>query len=84
MGSEPRFLRARSVAMHRLSTYRWKPPGPSGTAGKHWSEAIFGNELLTGFAEAAGVAMPLSILTIASLRDIGSVDYTQAEPYNLA
>jgi hypothetical protein len=46
---------------------------------------MFGNELLTGFAEAAGVAMPLSILTIASLRDIGySVDYTQAEAYNLA
>ena len=57
--------------------------GGAGTAGSHWSEDAFGRELMTGFIEGAN--NPLSILTIATLRDLGySVDYAQAEPYNLA
>ena len=54
--------------------------GGSGTAGVHWSEAVFGNELMTGFI--AGAPDPLSSLTIAGLRDLGySVNTGQAEPY---
>jgi hypothetical protein len=57
--------------------------GSSGTAGKHWSEAVFGNELMTGFT-SPGTRSPLSVMTIAALRDLGySVDYAQADPYSL-
>jgi len=56
--------------------------GVTGTIGKHWSEDVFGNELMTGFM--TGLPNPLSILTIAALRDLGySVDYSQAEAYTL-
>ena len=41
----------------------------SGTAGVHWSEAVFGNELMTGYI--SGTPDPLSSLTIAALRDLG-------------
>ncbi len=51
----------------------------------HWSEAVFGNELLTPEAEGAGIKIPLSQLTIASLRDIGwNVNYGAAEPFSLS
>jgi hypothetical protein len=54
--------------------------GGSGTAGVHWSEAVFGNELMTGFI--SGGSNPLSILTIASLKDQGySVNFGAADPY---
>ena len=39
---------------------------------------------MTGYAESSG-NMPLSILTIAALEDLGySVDYSAAEAYSLA
>jgi len=51
----------------------------------HWSEAILGNELLTPEAEGAGIKIPLSQLTIASLRDIGwNVNYGAAEPFSFS
>jgi Tryptophan-rich Synechocystis species C-terminal domain/Leishmanolysin len=54
--------------------------GGPGTAGGHWSEAVFGNELMTGFI--SGASNPLSILTIASLQDQGyAVNYRAADPY---
>jgi Bacterial pre-peptidase C-terminal domain len=50
----------------------------------HWSEAILGDELLTPEAEGAGLTIPLSQVTIASLRDIGwSVNYGAAEAFTL-
>jgi hypothetical protein len=50
-----------------------------GTACGHWDEGFFANELMTGFAEAPGVNMPLTALTVASLKDLGyDVDYSQA------
>jgi hypothetical protein len=56
--------------------------GGAGTAGVHWSEDIFGNELLTGYLDTG--LNPLSILTIAALRDLGyTVDTSQAELYTL-
>ena len=56
--------------------------GGSGTAGVHWSEAVFGNELMTGFT--SGVPDPLSILTIGAMQDLGyTVNYAAADPYSL-
>lgn len=56
--------------------------GGSGTAGVHWSEATFGNELMTGFI--SGNSNPLSRLTISSLRDLGyTVNYAAADFYAL-
>ena len=58
--------------------------GGWGTAFAHWLEAVFDNELMTGFVERPGVSMPLSIVTIGSLQDLGyNVDYGAADPYRL-
>jgi hypothetical protein len=49
----------------------------------HWREEIFNTELMTHEAEFDGV-MPLSQMTIASLRDIGwLVNYGAADFYTL-
>lgn len=49
----------------------------------HWREEIFDREIMTHESEA-DVPMPLSQITIASLRDIGwNVNYGAAEPYSL-
>ncbi|MBD3885128.1 pre-peptidase C-terminal domain-containing protein [Phormidium tenue FACHB-886] len=53
----------------------------------HWDENKFQDELMTPYAERQGTKMPLSQITIASLRDIGwNVNYGAAETYttNLA
>ena len=42
--------------------------GGDGTAGGHWDEALFGNELMTGFIDAGNY---LSDMTFASLEDLG-------------
>lgn len=55
--------------------------GGPGTAGGHWSESVFGGELMTGYA---GGSMAMSRMTIASLQDMGyGVDYSTADPYTL-
>jgi PKD repeat protein len=54
----------------------------SGIRDGHWREAVFDNEIMTGFLNSG--ANPLSRLTIASLEDLGySVNYGAAEPYTL-
>ncbi len=56
--------------------------GGPGTRDSHWREAVFHNELMTGFVGAAG--NPMSRVTVASLADMGYVvDLTKAEPYAL-
>jgi hypothetical protein len=58
--------------------------GGSGTAGAHWSESVFNAELMTGYAESAGVAMPISRMTIGALQDLGyTVNYSAADTYTL-
>ena len=58
--------------------------GGSGTAGAHWDEDTFNAELMTGFAESPGIAMPISRMTIGSLEDLGyTVNYAAADPYSL-
>jgi len=58
--------------------------GGPGTANSHWDEEAFDAELMTGYIEASGTAMPLSRMTIASLADLGyAVDLTVADSYFL-
>jgi Leishmanolysin len=56
--------------------------GGSGTARVHWRETVFAGELMTGFI--SGTGNPLSVLTVASLQDLGYVvDFEGADPYVL-
>jgi Leishmanolysin len=56
--------------------------GGTGTRDSHWREAVFRNELMSGFIAAPG--NPLSRMTTASLGDLGyQVDLDAAEPYML-
>jgi leishmanolysin len=56
--------------------------GGQGTRGSHWRDAVFANELMTGFVGVAG--NPLSKMTVASLQDLGYVvNLDAAEPYSL-
>lgn len=56
--------------------------GGAGTAGDHWRESVFHTELMTGYIEAPGVFMPLSRMTIATMKDLGyQVDYSKADPF---
>ncbi|QLY28069.1 leishmanolysin-related zinc metalloendopeptidase [Nocardia huaxiensis] len=56
--------------------------GGPGTAGGHWRETVFRNELMSGFIAAPG--NPISAVTVASLADLGyQVSMTAAEPYTL-
>jgi hypothetical protein len=56
--------------------------GGPGTFGGHWREAIFGNELMTGYVDDH--RDPLSTLTVAAFDDMGyTVNYSAAEAYQL-
>ena len=58
--------------------------GGAGTAGGHWRESVFKTELMTGYAEQPGVAMPISRMTVGGLQDLGyMVNYAAADPYVL-
>jgi subtilisin-like proprotein convertase family protein len=57
--------------------------GGEGTREGHWREAVFGNELMTGF-HGQGVVNPISRLTIASLEDLGyEVNYDAADDFEI-
>ncbi len=57
--------------------------GDDGTRDSHWSETLFKSELMTGYAERSG-PMPLSVMTIRSLGDLGySVDPAAADAYTI-
>lgn len=52
----------------------------AGTQCLHWEESCFLGELMTGFSTDG---LELSILTIASLDDLGyTVDYSRADPFD--
>jgi len=56
--------------------------GGSGTIFAHWRESILDNELMTGFINFG--TNPLSVVSIASLADLGyGVDAGAADPYVL-
>ena len=57
--------------------------GGSGTADSHWSEAVFNNELMTGYINMG--SDPLSRMTVASLQDLGyHITYNAAAIDNYA
>lgn len=57
--------------------------GGPGTRCGHWDEATFGHELMTGYLNA-GVANPLSRLSVRSLQDLGfTVAADAADAYEL-
>jgi hypothetical protein len=73
-------------AYHQLggsgSTVPLETGGGTGTALVHWSDAVFGNELMTGYLSPN--PNPLSIMTIGSLQDLGyRVNYGAADPYSI-
>lgn len=56
--------------------------GGSGTRDSHWRESTFNTELMTGFLDSGVV--PISALTVGSLRDIGfTVNDAAADPYTI-
>jgi hypothetical protein len=56
----------------------------AGNRDSHWRESVFDAELMTGFVEAVGKAMPLSNMTIQSLADLGySTNSLAADPYTV-
>jgi len=55
-------------------------PAPAGTRDGHWSESVFGNELMSGYI--SGTPNPISRITVASLADIGyTVNMAAADAY---
>lgn len=55
--------------------------GELGTCDSHWSKAVFGDELMTGYI---GSKNPLSRVTIGSMQDLGyTVNYGAADAYSL-
>ena len=58
--------------------------GGAGTKCSHIDEDIFDAEVMTGYIENAGTTMPISLLTIKMLEDLGySVADSEADAYNL-
>lgn len=61
--------------------------GGAGTADAHWRDAVFFNELMTGFVNSrvsvpVGIMNPLSIMSIQSLADAGyTVNPLAADPF---
>jgi len=54
--------------------------GGSGTRGSHWSENVFDNELMTGWANGS---MPISRVTVGALADMGyRVNLSAADAYS--
>lgn len=57
--------------------------GGVGTAGAHWDEGVYENELMTGYLGSANTH-PLSVLTVGALEDLGySVRSGEADPYTI-
>jgi hypothetical protein len=83
-GSDPRFAGPRAAAVWssygRTGTVPVENTGGSGTRDSHWRETTFANELMTGWLNNG--SNPLSVLSIASLADLGyRVSTTPADAY---
>ena len=63
--------------------------GGGGTADAHWREAVFFNELMTGFVNSrttvpVGIMNPMSVMSIQSLADFGYVvNPKAADPFGI-
>lgn len=91
-GADPQYVGERGIAEYqallgtstRPSGVPVENSGGGGTRDAHWRESVFVSELMTGYAERPGVAMPISRLTVGSLEDLGyRVNYAAADPYGL-
>jgi hypothetical protein len=83
---DPKYTGAAGVAAYQeLGGNRFVPletEGSVGTVIGHWREAVFGNELMTGYLNSG--LQPLSRMTIAALADQGyGVSLAAADPYAL-
>jgi hypothetical protein len=85
--NNPRFTGANATAEYNrlFGTSAGSVPvesgGGAGTRLSHWSEAVFGNELMTGWYNS-GQSNPLSRITVASMADLGyQVNLAAADPY---
>ncbi len=84
--SNPTYKGARGITEWRTLGGSGNVPventGGPGTAGGHWRETTFNNELMTGFINSG--SNPLSRLSIASLGDLGyTVNVGAADAYSL-
>lgn len=84
--ANPRFIGDNAVAEYSTLGASGNVPvestGGPGTRDAHWSETVFGNELMTGFINPG--QNPTSRLTLASLADLGyRVDVGRADTYSL-
>lgn len=87
--SNPIYVGARAVAEYssifgiQATSVPVENTGGPGTYGGHWRETVLDAELMTGYAESAGVAMPLSRITVGGLQDLGyTVNYAAADAYS--
>jgi hypothetical protein len=86
-GNNPIFVGARATAAYNqlfgtsASGVPVENTGGSGTRDSHWRDSAFTNELMTGWA-GPGTNLPLSVITVGSLADIGyTVNYAAADTY---
>jgi hypothetical protein len=86
--SDPRDAGANAVQRYQALGGTGSVPlentGGVGTADAHWRESVFRTEIMTGFSERIGVAMPMSVISIAAMADLGyTVNFAEADPYAL-
>jgi hypothetical protein len=89
-GGDPRYTGTEGVNAYKNGLGGLEPDipvantGGPGTVDGHWREVTFDAEIMTGYLEGAGVPQPVSIMTVASLTDLGyTVDLGAADGYSL-
>jgi hypothetical protein len=88
-GADPRYVGALAVAQYgSLGGPDLDIPlantGGAGTREVHWRETTFRTEIMTGYIEPAGVAEPISVMTVGAMEDLGyTVNLAAAEAYTL-
>lgn len=86
-GADPRFVGPFAVERYRAAGGTGvgvpiETTGGSGTAGSHWRESVFDDEVMTGFVNFG--PNPLSAVSIASFADMSyAVDLGEADPFTL-
>lgn len=88
-GQNPTYVGTNAVREYRsifgspsASSVPVEATGGAGTAGVHWRESILRTELMTGYAEAAGVRAPISRITVGAMQDLGyQVNYRRSDVY---
>lgn len=86
--TSPTFIGAKAKKEYGVLVKKGPTPVPlettggAGTRDTHWSDTVFGNEMMSGYVEDKG--NPISRVTIGALEDMGYVvDYAAADSYKL-